>query len=103
MTKRCFVTPFTALQFKDSDDEFNYEAGLFQTARFYMDSRFFSKLQELPEDPELLEQDDEERVDCSPTFFPDLPCQEQLDDINRLLAETKQAADGQARGHALTG
>lgn len=64
---------------------------------------FFSKSQELPEDPELLEQDDEERVDCSPTFFPDLPCQEQLDDINRLLAETKQAADGQARGHALTG
>ncbi|OLP80594.1 Flagellar WD repeat-containing protein Pf20 [Symbiodinium microadriaticum] len=36
-------------------------------------------LQELPEDPELLEQDDEE----------------QLDDINRLLAETKQPADGQ--------
>jgi len=40
----------------ESDDEFNYE--------------------ELPEDPELLEQDEEE---------------EQLDDINRLLAETKQA------------
>lgn len=44
----------------ESDDEFNYE--------------------ELPEDPELLEQDDEE---------------EQLDDINRLLAETKTAADTQ--------
>eukprot|EP00438_Fugacium_kawagutii_P030355 Skav223238 [mRNA] locus=scaffold2231:346930:360896:- [translate_table: standard] len=44
----------------ESDDEFDYE--------------------ELPEDPELLEQDDEE---------------EQLDDINRLLAETKTATDAQ--------
>mmetsp|Transcript_29622 Transcript_29622/g.66724 ORF Transcript_29622/g.66724 Transcript_29622/m.66724 type:complete len:615 (+) Transcript_29622:1-1845(+) len=45
----------------ESDDEFNYE--------------------ELPDDPDLLEQDDEE----------------QLDDINRLLAETKQV-DSQDAG-----
>ena len=52
---------------EESDDEFDYE--------------------ELPEDPELLEPDEEEanrserRLDSA---------QEQLNDINRLLAETKQ-------------
>lgn len=96
---------------KESDDEFNYEVASTGGEQPPCKTGNLLAVQELPEDPELLEQDEEEAlVDdvvmmyfvfvefrnthrCSYALVSILSCspKEQLDDINRLLAETKQA------------